>query len=63
MAVSNGVKSHLTLAEQTAIEAIQADIARLQNKLRAVLTEAGLDPNGNFRIQPDGSIEVVDASS
>ena len=49
----------LSLAEQVAIEAIQADIVRLQNKLRAVLVEAGLNPEGKFRITPDGSVEEV----
>lgn len=49
----------LTLAQQTAIEAINADINRLRNKLRAVMAESGLDPDKHYRIQPDGSAEEV----
>ena len=50
----------LSLAEQTAIEAIQADIIRLQNKLRAVLVEAGLDPNRKFSVASDGTVSERD---
>lgn len=47
----------LTLAQQTAIEAINADINRLKNKLRAVMVESGLNPDKAYRIQPDGTVE------
>ena len=50
----------LTLSQQVAIEAIQADIVRLRNKLRTVMEEAGLDPDKKYSISPAGV--VTDAS-
>ncbi len=52
----------LTLAQQTAIESINADILRLRNKLRAVMVEAGLNPEGRYSIDPDGTIREANVS-
>ena len=46
----------LTLTEQVAIEAVQADIVRLRNKLRMILSEAGLDPDAHYSITPEGMV-------
>ena len=51
----------LTLAQQVAIEAINADIARLRNKLRAVMVEAGLNPDGRYSISIDGEVTEVNS--
>ena len=56
------VVKQLSLAEQTAIEAINADIQRLRNKLRAVMVEAGLDPEGRYSITVDGMVEEADVT-
>ena len=50
----------MSLTEQTAIEAINADIQRLKNKLRAVMVEAGLDPEGRYSITVDGTVEEIE---
>mgnify|MGYP001574585465 CR=1 FL=1 len=46
----------LSLAELTAITSTQQEIGRLQNKMTALLTEAGLDPRQNWQITPDGVV-------
>lgn len=56
-----GQSRFLTLSQQVAIEAINADIVRLKHKLRMVLEEAGLNPEGSYSIKADGSIEEVSA--
>ncbi len=44
----------LSLAQQTAIEATQGEIVRLRNKLRLLMAEAGLNPDVQHAITPDG---------
>lgn len=59
MAVKDSTKL-LTLSQQVAIEAINADIGRLRMKLRAVMAEAGLDPDGRYSVSLDGEVTVVE---
>ena len=53
----------LTLAQQVAIEATAAEIARLQQRMRAILNEAGLDPAKPYKVTPEGMVLAVPVST
>ena len=50
----------LSLVGQLAIRTAFGDVARARAVLRTVMTEMGLDPNRDYRLLPDGSLELVE---
>lgn len=51
----------LSLAVVTALEAIQADIVRLERKKEIIMLEAGLVPGNKYSIDPDGTANIVNS--
>ena len=53
-------KRHLTMAERIAVEALMADQARVQARMRELFADMGLDPTKSYKVGPDGTVEATE---
>lgn len=53
-------KRHLTMAERIAVDALMADQARVQARMRELFADMGLDPAKSYKVEPDGTVEAIE---